>query len=329
MSLTWKLVPLAIVFALGAFALSPGAGVIVPQGASADVSSVTADDDSVNSGGSTDIDIDAQDDNGDLDIDMSSVESDTTVLMVIEDDDSCGGGDEEGDSDNDSLSIETGDCDGDTTVDNINIRIRLELSCPDDDVVRITATQNSVSDFVEVECIGGATVTPTGATSTPVATSTPSTGPASQISVSAAPTSVGCNGSSFVTVLVRSQSGANVPNGTVVTVSANIGSVSPGTATTNNGGILVVYTAPASQGGTATITATSGSVSGTTQIQLSCTTAPTAVPTQPVPTAVATIAPPRTGDAGLADDTPWTTYAGIILIAGSVLGAYAVVRKRA
>jgi hypothetical protein len=289
---------------------------------------VTADDDEVASGGSTDIDIDAEDDDGDIDIDMSSVESDTTVLMVIEDDDSCEGADETDDSDDESLTIATDDCDGDTTVDGITIRIRLELTCPDDDVVTVTATQGGESDSVDVECIGGATPTATGATSTPVATSTPSSGPASQISVSAAPTSVGCNGSSFVTVLVRSQSGVNVANGTVVTVSANIGSVSPGTAQTNNGGILVVYTAPASQGGTATITATSGAVSGTTQIQLSCTSAPTAVPTQPPPP-VATIAPPRTGDAGLADDTPWTTYAGIILIAGSVLGAYAVVRKRA
>jgi hypothetical protein len=133
-----------------------------------------------------------------------------------------------------------------------------------------------------------------------------------------------------VTVLVRTSGGQNVPNGTTVTVSANIGSVSPTSATTNNGGILVVYTAPASQGGTATITATSGSVSGTTQIQLNCTTAPTAVPTQPpAPTAVATIAPPRTGDGGLVEDAAWTTYAGILLIAGSVLGAFAVVRKRA
>ena len=104
---------------------------------------------------------------------------------------------------------------------------------------------------------------------TPTATSTPiGAGPPSTVTVSAAPDSIPTCGDfleSFVTVVVKSASGVNVSDGTVVSISANLGSVSPSTTTTRSGGVLVVYTAPTNAGGTATITATSGSRSGSAQ----------------------------------------------------------------
>ena len=164
---------------------------------------------------------------------------------------------------------------------------------------------------------------------TPTATSTPiGAGPPSTVTVSAAPDSITtCGGSSFVTVVVKSASGANVSDGTVVSISANLGSVSPSTTTTFGGGVLGRYTAPTNAGGTATITATSGSRSGSDQIELLCLTATaTPLPTQVPPV----IQPPSTGDAGLvANGSGWTGYAGILLIAAALLGTAAVAPKRA
>ena len=163
---------------------------------------------------------------------------------------------------------------------------------------------------------------------TPTATATPVGGTASVVTVSAAPASITtCGGSSFVTVVVKDAAGVNVADGTIVTISPNLGSVSPSTTTTVGGGVLVVYTAPTNTGGTATITATSGSRSGNAQIELLCLTA-TATP---VPTKVpSVIQPPSTGDAGLVEDgSGWTGYAGILLIAAALLGTAAVARKRA
>jgi hypothetical protein len=172
-------------------------------------------------------------------------------------------------------------------------------------------------------------VTPTTtATATPTATGTP-TGP-SQATVSAAPTSLGCSGSSFITAVFRDAAGNPVANGTAVSVSANIGSVNPAQATTNGGSVLVLYSAPATSGGTATITATAGGISGSVNVTVNCSPAqPTAAPapTQP-PASGGTIVPPATGDAGLAGGEAWRLYSGIALIAVSLLGALAVVRRR-
>lgn len=168
-----------------------------------------------------------------------------------------------------------------------------------------------------------ATVTPT-----PTATSTPAA--PSQATVSAAPTSLNCNGSSFITAVFRDAAGNPVPNGTQVTITANIGSVSPSTASTNGGSVLVLYTAPATSGGTATITATAGGVSGTATITVNCVQA-TNTPVPPTPTsppAGGVIVPPATGDGGLAAGGPARLYGGIALIALSLLGALAVLRPR-
>lgn len=232
----------------------------------------------------------------------------------------------------------------------------VELYCDDDAVVEIVETDDG--EFSEIEddddCresdswieFDGASVTidldeadDDGTVTcnfrnegglTPTATSTPiGAGPPSTVTVSAAPDSITtCGGSSFVTVVVKSASGANVSDGTVVSISANLGSVSPSTTTTVGGGVLVVYHAPTNAGGTATITATtSGSRSGSDQIELLCLTATaTPLPTQVPPV----IQPPSTGDAGLvANGSGWTGYAGILLIAAALLGTATVASKRA
>ena len=157
---------------------------------------------------------------------------------------------------------------------------------------------------------------------TPTATSTPiGAGPPSTVTVSAPDSITTCGGSSFVAVVVKSASGANVSDGTFVSISANLGSVSPSTTTTLGGGVFGRYTAPTNAGGTATITATSGSRSGSDQIELLCLTATaTPLPTQVPPV----IQPPSTGDAGLvANGSGWTGYAGILLIAAALLGTAA------
>jgi hypothetical protein len=132
-----------------------------------------------------------------------------------------------------------------------------------------------------------------------------------------------------VTIVVRSGT-ANVADGTSVSISTNLGTISPTTATTTGGGVLAVYNAPASSGGTATITAISGGRTSTTSISVTCAAAATATTAPAAPAPTTSVRPPSTGDAGIAEGVPgWRTYAGIVLISGSVLGAFAVVRKRA
>jgi hypothetical protein len=92
--------------------------------------------------------------------------------------------------------------------------------------------------------------------------------------------------------------------------------------------VFVFYTAPQNQGGTATITATAGSASGTANITINCNTAPTQAP-PPTTAPSGGIQPPNTGDGGLATGSSWQTYAGIAMIVASVIGTLAVVRPRA
>jgi hypothetical protein len=97
----------------------------------------------------------------------------------------------------------------------------------------------------------------------------------------------------------------------------------------------VLYTAPASQSGTATITATAGGRSGSTTVQVNCSPAqPTAVPQQPAPVPTQStggITPPSTGDAGLAEQSGASAYAGIavVIAISSLLGAFVASRLRA
>jgi hypothetical protein len=166
---------------------------------------------------------------------------------------------------------------------------------------------------------------------------TPTVGPASSITVAASPTSVSCNGTAFVTVTVRNAAGGYVADGTSVTLTASMGSLSPTTATTLGGGVLAVFTAPGNQSGTATIQASAaGTATGNASITIACQSAtptPAAPPTifVPPPAQVnpGTIAPPNTGDAGLAAGDSWRGYAGIAMVVVSVVASAAVVRRRA
>ena len=99
-----------------------------------------------------------------------------------------------------------------------------------------------------------------------------------------------------------------------------------------------VYTAPTNLGGTVTITATSGSISGSANVTVNCgqPAAPATAPAAPQPTISAprtgtgtsSITPPNTGDAGLAGAMAWQGYAGIGLIVVSLVSAFALVRPR-
>jgi hypothetical protein len=169
---------------------------------------------------------------------------------------------------------------------------------------------------------------------------TPTVGLASNVTVAASPTSVGCNGTAFVTVTVRNSAGGYVADGTSVTLTASMGSLSPTTATTLGGGVLAVYTAPGGQSGSATIQASAaGAAQGSSTISVNCqatTPTPAVPPTIFVPQPTAStgggggglIAPPNTGDAGLARDDGWMAYAGIVIMAASLAAAVALVRAR-
>lgn len=223
--------------------------------------------------------------------------------------------------------------DGNATTNRFRIRLNLTASC-DSITYTVTASQQNASGVIQeqsttVNCTSSGTPTPTvtgtPATATPTVTGTP--GAAAQITVSAAPTSIGCQGSAFITAVVKTATGANVPDGTQVQLSTTIGTITPATATTVGGGILAVLTAPANQSGSATVRAQVGTVTGETVVQITCVQA-TNTPVPPAATLPPTgIQPPATGDAGLAAEHV-RTYLGVALLAVSALGGLAAVRKR-
>jgi hypothetical protein len=212
----------------------------------------------------------------------------------------------------------------------------------DDNDLRVTLADNEHATCAftfdpSVAATTTATVTSTPGTPTPTVTTT--AGPAASLTVSAAPSTVNCGGSSFVTVVVKNAQGGNVADGTSVTVSTGgTGTVSPATATTSGGGILTIFTAPAT-GGTANITATSGSATGSSSLTITCGPAATATTAAPPPLPTAStgggggiISPPNTGDAGIIETDSgfaWQTFVGILLIVGSMVGGLTLVRRRA
>jgi VCBS repeat-containing protein len=305
MSQLWKLMPLAVVVALGTF-LVFGIG-DAPSPALANVTDADLDlDDNV-------LTVEADLDQGDLVVTLSSVESDTTTDIEITD---CNGCDEEGDNDDTSVTIDTND----PQFDDGTVTYTLTISCPDPDVITITATQNSTSGEITYECEPSATST---------ATATTTSSAARTVVVQATNQSLGCANTTIITITVRGANGQPVAAGTLVNIQASIGAVSPTSGqTTADGSVFVFYTAPQNQGGTATITALAGSASGSTTITVNCNVQPTQAP--PPTTAPSTgIQPPNTGDGGLSHGSGWQTYAGIALIVASVLATLVVVRPRA
>jgi hypothetical protein len=154
------------------------------------------------------------------------------------------------------------------------------------------------------------------------------------LTVSVAPNTVNCNSISFISIVVYDDDGSGVEDGTPITVSTSIGSLNQTSIQTTGGGggATVIFTAPATSGGTATINATSGDASGSATIQVNNCAVATAVPS-PVPTATGsgTVSPPSTGDAGLAagGGAGWQTMAGALLMTASLLGGLVAVRRRA
>ncbi len=305
MSHTWKLLPLAVLFALGAFMLVLGSGP-KPEIASANITDVDLVGDVLT--------VQADADSGDLTIELSSIESDTDTEMEITD---CNGCIEEGDFDSEFLTVDTTDADYDGFVE-----VTLDISCPNDpDNIRITVTDDDGEEEVTFRCEPSVTPTPTK-----------TVGPAATINITSSNVNLGCGATSIVTITVLDEEGDPAAPGTLVQIVADKGNVSPASGqTTADGSVFVFYTAPSDSGGEATITAAAGSAIGTTTIDIDCNTAPTQAP--PPTTAPPTnggIQPPNTGDAGLrTSGNTWQAYAGIALVMAATIGTLAVVRPRA
>ncbi len=141
--------------------------------------------------------------------------------------------------------------------------------------------------------IADATTTP--ATDTPVATSTSTVVPTATstplpltVSVVAASSTAGCSDQVQITVSGQTTAGP-VPDGTPVSLSTTLGTINPSSGTTFGGGMFAVFTAPATTGGIATITATINGVTGSTNITVLC---PSAAATLNFPSAQCAGFPP-------------------------------------
>lgn len=127
-----------------------------------------------------------------------------------------------------------------------------------------------------------------------------------------------CGGKAAVTVSVPTLSGSPVPDGTSVLLTATLGTISPTQATTLGGLVQATFAAPSTGSGTATITASVGSVTSSINVALNCVPAAAPAPAQVAPAAVAPVTvpspapvapaasipiqPPSTGDGGLLSD---------------------------
>ena len=165
-----------------------------------------------------------------------------------------------------------------------------------------------------------------------VAMPTPTAGPATAITVEASFPNLLCSSFNLIIVTVEEADGAP-KQGAAVELTATLGTLERSLLTTNsNGQATTFYQAPAAGGGTVTITArvVGTTLSDTTTFIVNCGAAPT--PTKP-PTTTAQPATglggPSTGDGGLADGgAAWPLYAGLLAFA-VLLGSVAARRLRA
>ena len=153
--------------------------------------------------------------------------------------------------------------------------------------------------------------------------------PSSDVQIFSSASVLECSGTANLVVRIRNSNGAMVPDGTVVNFAASSGSLSTMTAKTMQGQATTFFTASSKENDKATIIASAGAIYGQTTIE-SCvkqTAALTSTGARPF------IAPPSTGDAGLA--APVTTHSGLptaLLVAVALLAPVAgavVARKRA
>ena len=147
MNMSWKLLSLAAVFALGLLALMPG-GATLPPSARADIDRISAEELSVQSGDRTDITIVADDNDGDVTVSVSSVAADTTAKLDLRDCDGCDEEDAEG-TPGTPLTI---DSDDPNFPDDGVLEVRLTLTCEDRDPVRVRAVQGGDRPSVVVTC---------------------------------------------------------------------------------------------------------------------------------------------------------------------------------
>jgi hypothetical protein len=165
-----------------------------------------------------------------------------------------------------------------------------------------------------VDCTGVGPTPTVGPTSTPTATATPMA--PSQVTVNASPLEVSCSGTSVITATLRDASNNSVGAGTPVTLSSSFGTLSPGGNQVTNaaGSVVAFFTAPASSGGLATISAVSGALKGMAVVNVKC-GGTAAINTVTPSGGTGVITPPNTGDAGLAGSDAATRGVGH-LVAG-------------
>ena len=136
-------------------------------------------------------------------------------------------------------------------------------------------------------------------------------GPPATLLVTTGKQNLTCGETTTIAVAVRSANNLPVAEGTSVTFSTNLGTLSSTSATTQAGLTSVTLNA-GNTSGTAEVKATAGGASGSRQVNISCgagtTSAPLSAPSVPLSsppppppagTSSFTITPPSTGDAGL------------------------------
>ena len=153
MNMSWKLVFLMAVFALGLLALMPG-GATQPPSARADINRISAEDSSVRSDDRTVITIVAEADDGDVTVRVSGADEDTTAKLQLR---NCDGCSEEGRTVT-ATGTATGaaeftiNSDGDNFPEDGVLVVRLTLTCEDQDRVTVRAEQDDDDLSVRVTC---------------------------------------------------------------------------------------------------------------------------------------------------------------------------------
>jgi hypothetical protein len=214
------------------------------------------------------------------------------------------------------------ECDIDSDTGTVDEEDVLTVDVDGGEVV-IDTTDEDLPELVAVSCEfifeaeSTTTVTPTATGTVTVST----------LTVTAAPPTLGCSGSAFVTVVARNAAGQVVAAGNV-TLSTTLGTLTPTNAVDTGAGVLAVLTAPSNQGGTAKVTASGGGATGTLDIPINCAQA-TATSIPPTAAPQAPIVPPSTGDGGLAGGSDWQSVAGFTMLGIALAGAMALGWKRA
>ncbi len=133
-----------------------------------------------------------------------------------------------------------------------------------------------------------------------------------------------CGGFVFLVATVEDADGTRLED-VLVTFTAPVGTISPASVLSSVNGVAQSFLqAPETGGGVITITAQAGSAIDTIQIELTCADAAATATSVPP----ATIRPPSTGDAGLANGSGWLPYAGIAGLVAAMFGAAFVTARR-